>query len=49
MKELDCLEIFARKLYKNFDNYGTKLLNYFVPKINNVTVLDNLEIVMQRI
>ena len=49
MKELDCLEIFARKPYKNFDNYGHELLNYFVPKINNVIVLDKLEIVIQRI
>ena len=49
MKELDCLEIFARKPYKNFDSYGNELLNYFVPKINNVTALDKLEIVIQRI
>ena len=49
MKELDCLEIFARKPYKIFDNYGNELLNYFMPKINNVTPLDKLEIVIQRI
>ena len=46
MKELDCLEIFANKPYKNFDSYGYELLNYFIPKINNVTALSKLEIVL---
>ena len=46
MKELDCLEIFSRKPYKNFDSYGNELLNYFVPKISNVIALSKLKIVL---
>ena len=46
MKELDCLEIFARKPYKIFDSYGNELLNHFVSKVNNITILDKLEVVI---
>ena len=45
MKELDCLELFARKPYKNFNSYGNELLNHFVSKVNNISTLDKLEIV----
>ena len=40
MKELDCLEIFARNPYKNFDSYSNELLNHFVSKVNNITTLN---------
>ena len=46
MKELDYFVIFARKPYKNFDSYGNELLNYFVSKVNNITTLEKLEIVI---
>ena len=46
MKELDYLEIFARKPYKNFGRYCNEPFNYFVPKINNVIALDKLEFVI---
>ena len=49
MKELDCLEILARKSHKNFESYGNELLNYFVPKINNVRALSKLEIILYKI
>ena len=45
MNEMDCLEIFARKINKYFDSYGNELLNHFVPKVNNIISNNKLNLV----